>query len=350
MDTINTKKVTIIIPCFQEEKYIGKCLDSLLKGDYDLDESESEILVIDGKSTDKTQEIVLEYQKNHPFIKLVINEKRFAPFALNKGISIANGQIIIRIDAHCIYPPNYVCDLVFYQDQTNSGNIGGCWDTFPGSDTKTAKAIQLVMNHPLGMSGGTYRTLKGKSPLEVDTVPFGCWDKEIFNEIGNFDENFLRDQDFEHNVRIRKAGKKIILLPWLRIKYFARDTFIKAWKMFYQYGYWRPLLNKKHNQITNTRQLIPAIWVLGLLFTSLIAPLNSITTVIWISYLLLWLVPVLAVSFYQSVNNKSISLIPYLIWSFFIVHFSYGIGYLKGFFDVFLIRKEPNKFSTQSTR
>lgn len=346
----NFIKATLIIPCYQEEKFIGKCIDSLLNGDYDLEASNSEILIFDGESTDKTQEIIRAYQKNHPYIKLFINENRYAPFALNKGISLANGEIVIRIDAHCIYPKNYITDLIFYLDQTNAGNIGGCWDTHPGSDTKVAKAIEIVMNHPLGMSGGTYRTLKGKIPIEVDTVPFGCWKKELFNEIGDFDENFIRDQDYEHNVRIRKAGKKIILLPWLRIKYFARDTFVKAWRMFYQYGYWRPLLNKKHKQITNTRQLIPAIWVLGLLINSIIAPFNPIATAIWISYLLLWLTPVSIVSISRSIHNKSICLIPYLIWSFFIVHFSYGIGYLKGVFDVFVVQKRPNKFSTQSTR
>lgn len=334
-------QVTVIIPCYQEEKYIAQCLDSLINGKFDFIQTNSEILILDGMSTDSTANIVKSYSDKYGYIKLLTNEKRYPPFALNKGIKHSKADVIVRLDAHCIYPENYISEFVKYIDKTDAANIGGSWDTLPGQNTAKARAIVSVMTHPLGMGAGTYRTLKGKKPIEVDTVPFGCWKKEVFDEVGLFDTDFLRDQDYEHNVRIRKSGKKIILLPWVRIKYFARENFSKIRRMFFQYGYWRPKLNKKHGQITNLRQLAPPLWVLGLIFTTLAAPFHIITLYIWLIYISLWIMPVLLVSLKQSIISKDgIKIFPYVLFAFFIIHFSYGIGYISGLIDVYIKRKK----------
>ena len=333
-------RVSVIVPCYQEEKYIASCLNSLIEGNFDFSETKSEILIFDGMSTDKTKAIIKEFISKFNYIKLYENHDRYAPHALNKGIDNANGEIIVRIDAHCIYPADYISELVKYHNEIDAGNIGGSWDTLPGDDSKKAAAIAMVMTHPLGMGSGTYRTIKGNSPVEVDTVPFGCWRRSLFSEIGNFDTVFLRDQDYEHNVRIKKAGKKIILLPWLRIKYYARENFSKIFRMFFQYGYWRPLLNKKHSQITNLRQLVPPVWVIGLILLLITAPFHIITGIAFLVYISIWLIPVLIISVSQSLKSKKgIIIIPYTMLSFFLIHFSYGIGYISGFFDVHILRK-----------
>lgn len=346
------QKVSVIIPCFQEEKFLASCLDSLIMGDFDFVKCDSEIIIVDGMSTDNTISIINLYCKKYSFIKYLINKNKYAPFALNMGIKESKGEIVIRIDAHCQYPSNYITELTTYLVKTGAGNVGGCWNTLPGNDSDKAKAISVVMTSPLGMGAGTYRTVLGNSFIEVDTVPFGCWKKEIFAEVGNFDPNFLRDQDYEHNVRIRASGKKILLLPWVRINYFARENFSKLWSMFFQYGYWRPFLNKKHKKITNFRQLVPALWVLALLLPILFMPFFKVFIFLWLFYILLWLFPVLYIAAKNAFKySKGISFFIMIIFAFFITHFSYGWGYLNGIYKVFIVKKSLiNNQSTKSTR
>ena len=203
--------ISIIIPCRNEEKFIGKCLDSIIAQDYP--KNSIEILILDGRSTDRTREILKKYTQKYSFIKVLDNPKKIQTTALNIGIKKARGEIIIRMDAHNIYEKSYMSKCVTYLRKYDVDNVGGICVTLPANNTIIAKSIALALSHPFGV-GNVYFRIGSKNPRFVDTVPFGCYKKEIFEKIGLFDENLVRNQDIEFNLRLKRQEEKF---SWLRI-------------------------------------------------------------------------------------------------------------------------------------
>jgi glycosyltransferase involved in cell wall biosynthesis len=254
-------RVTVIVPCRNEARYIGPCLDSILATAYPLDRLE--ILVVDGQSTDGTRKIVGEYTEKHPSIRLMENPRRVVPTALNIGIQAANGEIVARMDAHVVYPPEYLPRLVLGLQEHGVDNIGGCMITLPADGTATAQAIAIALSHPFGVGNARFRIGARHAQL-VDTVPFGCYPRDVFKRIGTFDEEMLRNQDDEFNNRIIRKGGRVMLLPDVVCYYYARGSFAKLGRMFYQYGAFKPLAARKSGRIATFRQLIPAAFVAAL--------------------------------------------------------------------------------------
>ena len=255
--------LSVIMPIYNEEKYIAKCLDSILEQDYP--KENMELLLCDGMSTDRTREIITEYQKNYPWIRLLDNPKRIAPSAMNVGIKASKGDVIIRLDAHVTYPDNYFSLLVKKLNELpDAENVGAICTTLPVNDTVVAQSIAAVLSSSFGMGNSHFRVGADKE-MEVDTVPFGCFHRSTFDKVGLYDEELVRNQDDELNARIIKNGAKIYLIPELRCQYFARDTAKKVYKMFYQYGVFKPLVNKKLGSPATVRQFFPLCFVLGLL-------------------------------------------------------------------------------------
>ena len=330
--------VTIIIPCYNEEKYIGECLESLVENDYP--KNKLEILVYDGGSIDNTREIIRGYKKTYPYIRLIDNFFKIQVQALNMGIKQAKGNILIRCDAHAEYPSDYIRTLVYYLINDKADNVGGVWDTHPGSNSNIAKVISICLKHPFGV-GFSYRMPHQNRPRYVETVPFGAWKKEIFEEIGEFDESFIRGEDMESNMRIRKAGKRILLLPDLKIKYYARETLSKLAKMSYQYGYAKVMLTLKHKTLPNYRHLFPPTFVCGIPFAFLVKP------IIWLY--IIYFVLSFAIGIYESIIHKKTSFVILLPLTFFIMHIMYGVGYITGIFD-WLRRKKFSRIKWDITR
>lgn len=334
-------KITVIIPCKNEEKFIANTLNSIINGTYPL--SDMEILVVDGMSNDNTREIVKEYEKKYSQIKLINNPEKTVPYAMNYGIKQAKGDIIIRIDAHSIYPKDYIEKLVYWLDKLNADNVGGVWDIKPANETLEAQAIALTTSHPFGIGNAQYRISNKTEPYEVDTVPFGCYKKEIFDKIGLYDVDLTRNQDDELNARLIQNGGKIYLIPNLKIKYFARDKFSKMFKMFYQYGYFKPLVNLKLKKAATIRQFVPLLFVLFLIFGSILSLVSNVFFYLFLIGILIYFGVNLLVSFKIAKKNNNFKLFPYLVLSFFLIHFSYGIGYLKGIIDFIFLHKHKRK-------
>lgn len=331
--------VSIIIPCRNEKDYISGVLDSILANDFP--KENLEVIVADGMSEDGTRVIIEEYTKKWPFIHLVDNPKKIVPCALNEAIRNAKGRIIMRMDAHAIYPPDYISRLVSALQKLEADNVGAACETLPGGPGLVPKAIALALSHPFGVGNATYRLSdrENHTPIETDTVPFGCYRKDVFEKIGLFDEELVRNQDNELNERLKRAGGRIFLIPDVRIQYFARKNFSKLWKMFYQYGYFGPLVDKKLGKPTRLRRYVPLVFVSSLSLPWLFMPLSC-----WIA-----LIPLFSFSCYSLVNvlvscflgtrKKKLALIPSLFCSFLVSHLSYGVGHLKGILDFWILRK-----------
>lgn len=320
--------LSVICPIYNEEKYIAKCIDSILAQDYPKDDLE--IIFADGMSTDQTREIVAKYISKYTWIRLIDNPDRIVPPALNKAILASHGSIIMRLDAHAEYPTNYFSTLTRSLHDLKADNVGGVCETIPVNDTYTAKAIAAVLSSKFGMGNSAFRV--GVDQIQqVDTVPFGCWPREVFDRIGLFDLDLIRNQDDEFNGRLTKAGGKIYLLPQVKIKYFSRDKIRKVARMFYQYGLFKPLVNKKLGTPATIRQFFPVAFVLGLVF-------GLIISLIWHPFIWLYgagisIYIILAMYFsFKSCHNLTRILIQ--MWTYSVVHISYGCGYLVGLWKI----------------
>ena len=337
------KKITasIVIPCRNEEKFIGKCIDSIAANDFPKDELE--VIVVDGMSEDKTREIVRHYSMQYPFIKLIENRKKIVPSGLNIGIQEASGALIMRMDAHNIYAENYISKCVEYLNNYPADNVGGIWITLPGSDSAVAKAIALAVAHPFA-AGNAYYRIGSKEPRYVDTVPFGCYRREVFDRIGLFDEELIRNQDDELNLRLIKNGGRILLGPDIVSYYHARDSLKKLWKMYFQYGYFKPLVAKKIGKILTLRQLVPVSFVTSLILSFLMAFFMKPFMYIFIALSLAYLSVNIACSFQIAYKNSFRHFMLPLIFA--TIHFAYGFGYLKGIADFVLFRNLRKKTVT----
>ena len=332
--------ISIICPIYNEEKYIARCIDSILAQNYPKDDIE--VILVDGMSTDNTREIVAGYAAQYPFIHLVDNPKRIVPPAMNIGIRAAKGDIIIRLDAHAIFPANYFTELVNNLRQLKAENVGGVCRTLPVNDNPECVAIANVLSSSFGM-GNSYFRVGATEVMEVDTVPFGCFHRELFDRIGFFDEELIRNQDDEFNGRIIKNGGRIYLLPQLVIDYYARDKVSKVYKMFYQYGLFKPLVNKKLGNPATMRQFFPLAFVLGLLLGPFMGFISKWFLVAYAAVLLLYFC---LATYFSLKDSKNPKLILLQDWTYFVVHFAYGWGYLRGLVKLLLNRP----FAVQANR
>lgn len=320
--------ISVICPIYNEEKYISECINSILLQDYP--KNDMEVLLVDGMSTDRTREIVLSYCVKYPFIHLLDNPQKIVPYAMNIGIHAAKGDIVIRLDAHAIYPDNYFSELVTKLHELNADNVGAVCRTLPADDSPKCRAIAAALSSSFGM-GNSYFRIGAKDIIKVDTVPFGCYRKEVFDKIGLYDTDLIRNQDDELNARLVKHGGKIYLLPYLIVDYFARNTIKKTGKMFYQYGLYKPLVNKKLGSPATIRQFFPLAFVLGLIFGLALSILSK--------YILIAYLAVIAIYFLLALvySLKSYSSIPQVMWqiaTYITVHINYGWGYLVGIYKI----------------
>jgi len=318
-------RVSIVMPCRNEAAYIAACLESVLTTDYPLDRLE--LLVADGRSDDGTRQIVERYAALHPCVRLLDNGARITPTGLNTAIRAATGDLIVRMDAHVIYPPAYLSRLVDALQETGADNVGGIVVTLPADDSPMARAIALAFSHPLGV-GNAYFRIGVSGRRWVDTVPFGCFRRELFDRIGMFDEELVRNQDDEFNLRLIRHGGRILLLPDVRSHYYARRSPAAVARMFYQYGFFKPLVARKVERVT-PRQLVPPLFVLSLVVTGALgiwAPAARLAFAgIAGAYAALILTGAALVARKHGVRCAAA-----LAAVFAIMHACYGAGYLRG--------------------
>lgn len=317
--------LSVIVPIYNEEKYIAKCLDSILEQDYP--KEDMELLLCDGMSKDRTREIIAEYQKKHSWIQLLDNPDRIAPCAMNVGIKAAKGDVIMRLDAHASYENNYFSSLVKALDEYGADNVGAVCRTDVLNKTPKTLAIREVLSNKFGVGNSTFRTgIKGVQ--EVETVPFGCWKREVFDKYGMYDTRLVRNQDIELNKRIIRGGGKIIIIPDTYCTYLARETYKALAKNNFGNGKWNILTVFYTREIKSLsiRHFVPLCFVLGLI-------LPLIAGIFW--HPALWLFLAVALMYILALGTVSLKLAVtkklnffYLLISFIVLHVSYGFGSL----------------------
>ncbi|PIP54167.1 MAG: hypothetical protein COX07_06790 [Bacteroidetes bacterium CG23_combo_of_CG06-09_8_20_14_all_32_9] len=333
-------KVTVIIPCRNEAIFISGVLNNLISQDYP--KELLEVFVVDGMSSDKTADIIKSYAKRYPFIVYLENENKIVPYGLNKAIRRSTGEVIIRMDAHSLYPEYYISRLVYHLFSLNADNVGGVWVTVPCNNSTVAFAIAKASSCSFGIGNAMYR-LGYERITEVDTVPFGCYRKEVFSKIGLFDTDLVRNQDDEFNARLIQNGGKIYLIPDVQIRYFARETPKKIIKMFYQYGFFKPLVYQKLKKPATLRQFAPLLFVVYLLSFWFTVFINNFLFKTCILFFLIYLVLSFFYSARITIKNKKIVLLFFLPYIFFLIHFSYGWGYLMGIIRFWILKKKRRK-------
>ncbi|KUK79314.1 MAG: Glycosyl transferase [Mesotoga prima] len=328
VNSLKLPKVSIIIPARNEEKFIKRCVESFLNCDYPGELIE--VIVVDGMSEDRTREIVTKISQRDDRVMLVDNERKITPVAMNLGIKASKGDYIFFSGAHSEMPSDYVSKCIKHAIESGADNVGGVVKTEPRVKSAVGNAISKVLSSPLGVGGAKFRTGVSK-PTEVDTVPFGCYRREVFDRIGYFNEKLVRNQDIEFNLRLKRAGGKIILFPDIEFTYFARSTYKDLWRNSFWNGFW-VIAGAKYAALPfSKRHLVPLAFVLFLLIGLLISLLASCFSFIYISLLTIYLVVVILFSFAHAMQAKKKHVFFAAIVSYPVLHISYGVGSLLGF-------------------
>lgn len=328
--------LSVICPIYNEEKYITQFLDSLLQQDYPKDDLE--ILLVDGMSKDRTREIVANYTVEYPFIVLLDNPDKIVPCALNRGVEVAKGDIIMRLDAHSSYQPNYFSVLVNGLKRLHADNVGTVCKTDVLNKTPKALAIREVLGNRFGVGNSTFRTGIDHEQ-EVETVPFGCWPREVFERFGKFDERLVRNQDIEFNKRILRGGGKIFILPDSYCTYMARETWRALAKNNYGNGKWN-ILTVYYTKLFSSlslRHFIPLLFLLSLIVPLLLALIWRPFALLSLASLLVYIGVISTVSL-RLAKDKHLNFF-FLLITFFVLHLSYGWGSLIGILSLPLTKR-----------
>ena len=316
--------VTIIMPIRNEADFIERAIKSVLDNDYPA--GRMEILVVDGMSNDGTREIVARLSKADSRVMMLDNPKRITPAAMNIGLKAARGDLFIRVDGHVEIPVDFITKSVrCLHEHPEAWVAGGYIETV--ADSFVGQAIASAMRSPIGVGNSRFRL--GDYEGWVDTLAFGTHHRWIVDKIGYFDEELVRNQDDEFNLRIILAGGKIWMSKAIQSTYFSRDSLRKLWRQYFQYGFWRIRTLQKHKRPASFRQLVPLLFVLSLL-------LPGLAGLLWKS---LWILLAIEAALYvlgivigaMDVGRKSgwryAPLAPVV---FAILHFAYGSGSLWG--------------------
>jgi len=335
----NSPLISIIIPCRNEEKYIKKNIDSILAQSY---KGEIEVLVVDGMSTDNTRKVVKSF--NNTRVKLIDNPHQFTPHAMNIGVDNADGEFFVILGGHSYLDKEFISRnvKVLLSDETigcSGGQIKNIYENEEG------EIISKAMASKFGVGNATFR-VGGKAGF-VDTVAFGMYRKQVHYEIGKFDETLVRNQDDDYNFKLTKAGFKVFFDPEIISHYYVRGSYSKLYKQYYQYGYWKVFVNKKHKTVTSLRQLFPFVFVLGILLGLVLSLLSWMFGAILFLAILLYLILAISSGFNAGSSVKESFQIALV---FPILHVSYGLGYLKGIIDFLVFNKQPSNRSKTLTR
>lgn len=320
----NPPFVSIIMPIRNEADFIERAIKSILDNDHPAEKTE--VLVVDGMSDDGTREIVRRWSQADGRIRMLDNPKRIVPTAMNIGLKAARGEQFIRIDGHAEIPKDFISNSVqCLAEHPEAWVAGGPIRTV--ADTYTGRAIAAAMRSPIGVGNSRFRL--GDYEGWVDTLAFGVHHKWVIDRVGYFDEELVRNQDDEFNLRIILAGGKIWMSKSIQSTYFSRGSLCRLWRQYFQYGFWRIRTLQKHKRPAGIRQVIPLAFVLSLLLLGLGGlfwrPFLALLAAEIILYVLALGIGALGVG-----RKSGWQYAPAAPLVFALLHFAYGLGSLWG--------------------
>lgn len=318
-------EVAIVIPTLNEERFISRCLNSIIKQTYEFEKMD--VMIIDGGSTDNTKKIVAEYQKSHQNIRFIENKKKIQSVAFNIGLKKSTAPYIIRLDAHAEYDSKYIslCIENLKQDEKR-GNVGGRCNILPFNQSIWAQTNAILNHSRFGIGGAAFRV--SNEAHNTDSVPFGAFPRKIIEKIGGMREDLPRGEDNEYNSRIRKAGYKIFFDPNIISSYFARPTLGASCKQMYANGNSIGYLCYIDREAIGIRHLVPLLFVVSGLFSIIISVLWSPFCYVFCGGLALYLIADAIASIMGAKDNVKCTLPLFIL--FFCVHVSYGMGTIAG--------------------
>jgi succinoglycan biosynthesis protein ExoA len=333
--------VSVIVPCYNEEKTIGLLLDAILQQSYPIEDIQ--VIIADGQSTDGTRQVIKKFSLDNPNldVQIVDNPKRIIPSGLNVALDHAQGKVIVRLDAHSIPHIDYIKRCLQVLQDTGAANVGGVWEIRSAADIWIARAIAKAASNPLGAGDARYRF--GGIAGEVETVPFGAFQKVWMERVGRFDETLLTNEDYEYNYRIRQSGGVIWYDPSIKSIYFARRDLISLAKQYLRYGYWKAVMLSRNPASLRWRQAVPVLFVLGILIIGLLAIWLPWVRILLAGYLGIYLVVTLIAGMIEAIWNKDLGLLlgfPLALWT---MHISWGSAFLWAVFTKLLWRRSGTR-------
>jgi succinoglycan biosynthesis protein ExoA len=322
--------VSVVVPCRNEIRHVRAFLDSVFR--QELGQIKMEILIAEGMSDDGTRRVLGEFEKRFASLRVIENPEKIASAGLNRAIREAEGEIIIRMDAHTQYAPNYVRSCVEVLNETNADNVGG--PVLTRADGYLAQAIAYAFQTRFARGGAKCRDPRYEGP--VDSVPYGCWRKSTLQRIGLFDEILVRSQDYELNARLVSCGGTVWQSPKITSWYSPRASLSRLFWQYFQYGFWKEAVIRKHRRLASWRNLVPALSLLGgatLLFSAAGASLagspwwRNVFLGEWLTFVALYLIAAFSSAF-SIAKREGWRFLPTLPVVFATYHLSFALGFL----------------------
>jgi succinoglycan biosynthesis protein ExoA len=311
--------VSVVIPMRNEAAHIGRCIDSVLAQDYPAERLE--VIVVDGDSDDDSAGVLQAYGER---VRVLRNPSRIVPSAMNIGIRAARGDIVARVDAHTVLAPDYIRLGVEMLQRTGADNVGGPMHSIGGG--RVGDAIARAMASRFGIGAYFHVATEDR---EVDTVYMGMYRRGVFERIGLFDEELVRNQDDELNYRLRKHGGRIFLTTRMRSHYQNRQCIAALARQFFQYGWWKVRVLQKHPRQMSPRQFVPPLFVGSLVVIGVLAP--WVPAAAWLCGATLTAYGVgLAVAASAVARRHGWQLFMPVLAAFATMHVCWGTGFLLG--------------------
>lgn len=320
--------VSILVPCYNEQETISLLLEAVYRQTYPLEEIE--VIIADGMSNDQTRERISAYCATHPRLhtRVVDNPKRAIPAALNRAIEEAQGEYIIRLDAHSVPTPDYVSRCMQALEEKRGDNVGGVWRIQPGGRGWIARSIAAAAAHPLGVGDALYRL--GGQAQAVDTVPFGAYKRQDIIQIGKYDESLLTNEDYELNVRLRQSGGIVWFDPAIQSTYFARTRLSDLARQYWRYGYWKAQMLIRYPATIRWRQALPPLFTASLPSLGLLAIIFPAAGWLLAIELSVYLLVLAAAGAQQMLKKHDLALLIGVPLAIVLMHLSWGYAFLWG--------------------